>query len=150
MQEISKKRLTITSNTVPISTNPKSGKPSYKWLEDLKLCIRSTFFIEISNVQTFFAHPIESLNLEILMCLKSLKEEWQELKQAPLTTQALKYGTIDLMMPNVMFGHLVVLYMKWQPSDLHLERITLKNSMLRFKKAFMNLFQDFTLMISDK
>lgn len=39
------------------------------------------------------------------MFLKWLKEEWPELKPELLTTQAPKYGMIDLMIQNVIFGH---------------------------------------------
>jgi hypothetical protein len=39
------------------------------------------------------------------MYLKLLKEEWLELKQEPHTILVLKYGKIDPMILNVIFGH---------------------------------------------
>lgn len=41
------------------------------------------------------------------------REEWQELRLEHLTTQVLKFGNKNLMILNVIFGHLDALFMKW-------------------------------------
>lgn len=46
------------------------------------------------------------------MFRKSVTMKWQRLKQELLTMPALRFGGINLMMVNVIFGHSVACYMK--------------------------------------
>lgn len=48
------------------------------------------------------------------MYLRWLKKGWLEPKLELLTILVPRYGRIVLMTQNVIFGHLDVLYMKWQ------------------------------------
>ena len=81
------------------------------------------------------------------MFLRLLREVWRGLKLVLHITQVLKFGMIDLMMPNVIYGLLDVLYTKWQLLDHLLELIILKNFMLKFKRVSMSLFLNSTLRI---
>jgi hypothetical protein len=84
------------------------------------------------------------------MFLRLPKEVWQELKLVLHITQVLKFGMIGLMMLNVIYGLLDVLYTKWQLLDHLLELIIWKNFMLKFKRVSMSLFLNSTLRIWDK
>jgi len=81
------------------------------------------------------------------MFLRLPREVWQELKLVLHITQVLKFGMIDLMMLNVIYGLLVVLYTRWQLLDHLLELIILKNFMLKFKRVSMSLFLNSILRI---
>lgn len=81
------------------------------------------------------------------MFLRLLREVWQGLKLVLHITQVLRFGMIDLMMLNAIYGLLDVLYTKWQLLDHLLELIILKNFMLKFKRAYMNPFLNSTLKI---
>lgn len=124
------------------STNHKYGKLWFKWLEASKLYIKLTSFTEISSVLMCSVPQIDATNWVIWMFLKLQREVWLEHKQALLIILAHKYGMTALMMPNVTFGLLAVLFMRWPLYVHHLERTTWKNYMAKFKKAYISLYQD--------
>jgi len=49
----------------------------------------------------------------------------------------LKYGEINLILTLQIYGHLDVLFMKWQLSSHLLEQLTLKVYLEKYQLAFM-------------
>lgn len=150
MLEISRRRSTITSSTELTSTRLKSGRLSFKWPEVSRLFTTSTSFIETLSVLTFSAHQVESSNWGIWTYQKWPREAWQEHGLELLTIQVPRSGTTGLMIPNAIFGLLVVSSMKWPPSGILSEPITWNSCMPRFRRASTSLSPGFTLMIWDK
>lgn len=72
------------------------------------------------------------------MCLKLLRTDFSTLKQGLLTMPVQKFGRINLMIPSLIFGHLDVLYMKWQHLNLHSE---LKTWMDYIRKSSRDLIK---------
>jgi|LakMenE01Jun11ns_1017448.scaffolds.fasta_scaffold6333991_1 hypothetical protein len=81
------------------------------------------------------------------MFLRLQKEGWLEHRLVLLITQVLKFGMIDHMMLNVIYGLSDVLYTKWLPLDRLLEPIILKSYTLKFKRESMSLFLNSILKI---
>ena len=70
------------------------------------------------------------------MFQKLPKEEWREPKQGLLTILAHKFGKIDPMTPNAIFGLWVVLSMKWLLFNPRFEQTILKNFMLKSNEEY--------------
>ena len=88
--------------------------------------IKEIFFIEISNQQIFFLLRKGKLRLVIWMFLKLQKMVFYILRLVHLIMLHLKYGRINHMIQNRMFGQLVVYYMRWQHKNHHFELKTWK------------------------
>lgn len=65
---------------------------------------------------------------------------WPELKQEHLIMQVLKFGEIKSMTLNVIFGLLVVLFMKCAVYSLLFKAPILMNFINQFKEAFTDQF----------
>ena len=85
---------------------------------------------------------MESINLEIstFQKFKTIPIDWHTLKLVLLTMPVQKYGGMNPMTPNLIFGLLVVLFMRCVQGNLHLREKILTPFIEMFKEESMKGF----------